>query len=296
MAGTIAAAAGASACTDCAAGTIAAAAASTVCVDWYGASFHIVLFACCIPTSYTLNLSFPPTSAIGTYSAAAGGTACTSCADYNEGEDNAYYYQNQAGQANCEACECNDKANGAVESCDILDGFCTCAALFVDTKSGEAGPAADVDCGEEQDVVEAMKFAYSFFGFFLLFVLPFIFSSGALAVMAGVWRKDVGIIIYKMREITQKAVQIKKRRRITAARREIDKRLINAFDSLDDDASGEIDEEELAQFFELIELELTEEEISKAMAAVDLDGNGVVDADVSEVLPPVLNPPFRKQR
>ena len=122
-----------------------------------------------------------------------------------------------------------------------------------------------------------MKFAYSFFGFFLLFVLPFIFSSGALAALSGVWRKDVGVLVYRMRESTHQAIQVKNREQVTKARREIDKQLTKAFDGFDSDASGEIDEVELGTFFEMLNLAISQEDITKAMTAVDLDDNGSID-------------------
>ena len=41
-------------------------------------------------------------------------------------------------------------------------------------------------CDQQQKVQQAMPLSYSFLGVFLFFVLPFIFCTGGLAVLAGV--------------------------------------------------------------------------------------------------------------
>jgi Ca2+-binding EF-hand superfamily protein len=288
-AGTIAATGGLTACTNCAAGKAASGLASTACTDCvlgtYAPNDGSSECANAATGNYVDVVGATGTSECqqGQYQDEEGASECKSCAEYKEDQDTRPYYFNiETGQAKCVQCPCNNPdRSAAVESCDIETGYCKCGALWVDARNGlgEGNEANDVRCDEEQDVDEAMQFAYSFFGFFLLFIIPFIFSSGGLAVLGGVWRRDVSIIVYKMRERTHKAIQIKNRQLTAKARREIDKRLTTAFDALDGDASGEIDEDELGMFFELLNLELTEEEVSEAMVAVDLDGNGVVDVD-----------------
>ena len=283
--GTIADAAGASACTECTPGKYASTTAASDCsscaVGTYTANDGSSECTNAEAGSYVAVTGATETTKCpkGEYQDEEGATECNSCGAYNENEENPYYYNTDTGQAACLPCKCNGlKKETAVESCDVETGSCTCGPLFVDS-GNQLQKGVKAGCDEEQDVRMAMKYAYSFFGFFLLIGLPFIFNSGALAVLAAVWRKDVSIVIHRLREATHKAIQIDKRAEITAARREIDDILSKAFDNLDDDGSGEIEESELEIFFEMLGLEHTEEDISKAMAAVDLDGSGCLDFD-----------------
>ena len=66
--------------------------------------------------------------------------------------------------------------------------------------------------------------------------------------------------------------------------RDIDARLRRAFRNIDVNRSGDIDEDELKAFFQLVELGLSDEEVAQALASVDQNRNGVVDEDEFEIV------------
>ncbi|KAJ3452584.1 calmodulin [Anaeramoeba flamelloides] len=53
--------------------------------------------------------------------------------------------------------------------------------------------------------------------------------------------------------------------------------LKQAFDLIDTDGNGVLDEKEIKQLFKQFGQELTDEEYKQMMSEVDTDGNGVVD-------------------
>jgi len=169
-------------------------------------------------------------------------------------------------------------------TCNPTDGQCECGTLWFDSRTGEK-IGEEVACDEEQDVGEAMETAYSFFGIFVVIVLPFIFCTGGLAALAGVWRKDLGVTVYALREHTHEAVQTKSRKELSKAQREIEKRLHSAFISLDKDASGGIDEDELREILRLIDI--PEEQAAGALAAVDKNDNGTVEVSSTTASDPI---------
>jgi hypothetical protein len=142
---------------------------------------------------------------IGKYNDVVGSSTCKSCELYDKGENNPRYYTIDTGRADCDAAACNDAKAKAVKKYYPETGECVCKGMWLDQETGgqdgfrDDDGALGMDCRDEQRVERAMKFAYSFFGFLVAFVLPLMFGSGALAVLSGVWRRDVAIIVHGLR-------------------------------------------------------------------------------------------------
>ena len=319
-AGKIAETAGTTTCTDCAAGKASSGAASAACIacsvgtyaDFAGATSCTNAEAGYYVQTTGATTTLPCQA--GFYQNEVGQTACKSCGtdcklknDENPGKHSYCYSLTQAtgetGNAVCLKCACSNQKKEAVKECIADTGECKCKGLWVDKQLGLAegfGDDADreagrgMDCADEQDVYTAIGVAYSFFGFFLVIVIPFLFASGALAVLSGVWRKDVAIILNGLRDSTATANQMEVRRDMSKHQREVEKRLRSAFNNLDKDASGGIDVDELKSIFLLIGL--PEEYVFTAMAAADLDNNEAIDVDEFHLLISFLAPFVKQQR
>ena len=286
-AGTIAAAAGATICDACAAGTIAEIEGLDACTSCAAGKESASTSECagCVAGKYSATPgSSACTSAelgkyvdvaeateatdciVGYYSDETGSTACKSC------EDLGLYYQKTPGSSDCIPCPCFDKKDAEAE-CTAATGDCTCSPGYVGTGNGRT--SGNTDCDDAQSVGLAIKMSYSFFGFLLFFCLPFMFCTGGLAALAGVWRKTLGIGVCALRGTTHKAVQMNLRKLHSDARRDVEMQLKSAFLSLDEDASGLIDEDELREI--LWRVDLPEEHATAAIAAVDKDSNGMID-------------------
>ena len=63
----------------------------------------------------------------------------------------------------------------------------------------------DSNCKEPQKILQSMLIGYGVFLLMAFVFIPFIFYSGGLAVIARVWRNDVGIVNKWMSHVTSKA-------------------------------------------------------------------------------------------
>jgi Ca2+-binding EF-hand superfamily protein len=209
--------------------------------------------------------------ALGYHASEAASTACLACADFEDGENHPFYFADATASTACAACACNNEAG--TDTCDATTGECVCSGLFKDSATG-LQQGVDVDCVEEQDMSLAIASSYAFFFVFLVVLLPLIFASGLLAAVAGVVRRDVSIIVHRMRRRTEKAVRLHRRKETTEARQLQDLHLRSAFKLIDEDASGNVDVDEVAAFFEDVEIKVAKEDLALALAAADVEGNG----------------------
>ena len=306
--GTIAATDGLAACANCPAGKTSAMVGSSECTSCLAGKYAAVEASReCTPATGGYYVDTDGATAqkeclAGKYSSeedCAEGlcTECSDCLDYNpEGlpEGQFHYYQNEPAQAQCKRCACDGAPADAVSKCDTTSGVCTCDNFYFDSGGKPDGDPLN-KCDEQQSVSQAMWLSYSFLAVFLFLVLPFIFCTGGLAVLAGVWRKDVAIAVYTLRQRTHMAIKMRNRRDLSNLRCETEKRVRSAFNKIDRDFSGAIGEGEMKELFRDPRLNLPEEATTTALSAVDLNDNGAIEAENFHQLISFVAPLVREQ-
>lgn len=124
----------------------------------------------------------------------------------------------------------------------------------------------DIDCKTKQNVPQSITLAYIFLVVMVLVFIPLLFISGVLGVIAGVWRNDINVVLFKMAKKTSLAFRMQVEK-IHAEQLEYeDAELRKAFDQIDNDRSGTIEPKELGPLVmflapEFIKLDSTLEEI-----------------------------------
>ena len=148
----------------------------------------------------------------------------------------------------------------------------------MDKVTGETfGPG--VACNDEQSIVTSISLAYVFFVLFVFVAVPLLFSSGILAALSFSYRRDIAILVARMRLRTGEAIQILGRAKRSKAMQKLNKDLITRFHHMDTDGGGTIDREELEIFLHASRINTTQEELDRSIAIVDNDFDGELDFD-----------------
>lgn len=87
--------------------------------------------------------------------------------------------------------------------------------------------------------------AYIFLVCMVFIFIPLVFSSGVLAIIAGIWRNDINIILFKMKKKTILAFRMQVERIHEQQLEYEDAELKKGFDELDVDRNGTIEPKEL---------------------------------------------------
>ena len=72
--------------------------------------------------------------------------------------------------------------------------------MWQDSGGQGQGPMFDIDCAEEQKIEQSIALAYLFFVFFVCGLLPFLFFSGQVGIISGIWRQDLLLLVENQRE------------------------------------------------------------------------------------------------
>ena len=170
----------------------------------------------------------------GKYAPEEGSTECYLCKDLRRGKQkkekrpNRYrlYYQDVPGQAQCKPCLNSDKPGA--KGCDVTTGEYKCWGLYTWRSK----------CRKIEDITTSVVLSYFSFIVVVLVILPFIFRSGALAVVSKVWRDDIRGAILFMRFSTAKALEVGTALEAEAAITELEAGFRELFDTLDPHGSG----------------------------------------------------------
>ena len=125
-----------------------------------------------------------------------GKAGCPSCKNNNDlfvGGN--FYFQDKIGQEYCRLCKNSDTPGG--RDCDHETGNLRvgdCDGLYT----------LESKCNDREEILQSILIAYGVFAFEVLLFVPFIFRSGGLAVLARVWRKDVGAMADWMQDTTSR--------------------------------------------------------------------------------------------
>ena len=180
----------------------------------------------------------------GKYAPDEGSTECSLCKDLRGGKKkkekrpNRYrlYYQDAPGQAQCKPC-LNSDSPGA-RGCEVTTGKYTCWGLYTWRSK----------CRKIEDVTTSVVLSFFSFIVVVLIILPFVFRSGALAVISKVWRDDIRGAISFMRFSTAKALEVGAALEAEAASKEREAGFAELFDSLDPYGSGFVEFRSLCPF------------------------------------------------
>ena len=180
----------------------------------------------------------------GKYAPEEGSTECYLCKDLRRGKKkkekrpNRYrlYYQDVPGQAQCKPC-LNSNKPGA-KGCDVTTGEYKCWGLYTWRSK----------CRKIEDITTSVVLSYFSFIVVVLVILPFIFRSGALAVVSKVWRDDIRGAILFMRFSTAKALEVGTALEAEAAITELEAGFRELFDTLDPHCSGFVELHSLYPF------------------------------------------------
>jgi hypothetical protein len=131
---------------------------------------------------------------------------CTRCSEFNtpaqEGFDpvteckkrmqcgkvgGTFHYQDQTGSPFCEICE-NSRRRGGY-GCDEESGDIQCYGLYI----------PESKCRKPQRVIEGLILASVTFVVSIFFIIPLVFVTGFLALVARLWRRDLSIVLQWMK-------------------------------------------------------------------------------------------------
>ena len=162
---------GASAQQQCALGTYAETTGSSVCAN-ADLGYYVD----------TVGASAQQECEAGTYAGTTGSSTCLACLS---SADEGWQYS-EAGDFECTdttayGISTNDYKD-RIESCRNYQDYCECAEGWADKGTGLTY-GVEIKCDDEQKIEQSVALAYSFFGFFLLFVLPLILAKTVLKDM-----------------------------------------------------------------------------------------------------------------